>query len=254
MPVRQITVRDPAHVVAVHRQRTGRGDPGIQLPEATRRRISGVGERSLAAPLGLPVQLFKSRLRHIDLAADFQEPRIALAQKPQRDRTDRPEILRHVLADHPVPARRAPHEEAILVIHTDRQSIKLWLRGVLDIRNPQALPHPLVPGRYLLIAEGVVQGQHGHLMNDLGKRLEGSPAHPLRRRVRRDQVGVGLLQLLELPEQAVVLGVGDGGIIEHIIAVVVVIDLLAQLRDALLDVYRRRHAHGRPLQREWPFG
>ena len=49
-------------------------------------------------------------------------------------------------------------------------------------------------------------------------------AHALRRRVRRRQVGIRLLQLLQLAEQAVVLGVGDLRRIGDVVEIVVVLD------------------------------
>jgi hypothetical protein len=55
-------------------------------------------------------------------------------------------------------------------------------------------------------------------------------AHALRGGVRLGEVGVVSLDGLELAKEAVVLGVTDLGIVEDVIAVVVMLDRLAQLR------------------------
>ena len=62
------------------------------------------------------------------------------------------------------------------------------------------------------------------------------------------------LQLLQFPEQLVVFGVGDLGLVEHVIAVGVVVQELAQRVRALLDAGRdlhekRRRACGDPAER-----
>ncbi len=60
------------------------------------------------------------------------------------------------------------------------------------------------------------------------ERLDRLAANALRRRVRRDQLRVLRLQAAQFAHQSVVLRVGDLGLVEHVIAVVVVVDLGAQ--------------------------
>ena len=62
----------------------------------------------------------------------------------------------------------------------------------------------------------------------------GSAADPLGGRVGGDQLGVLGLERAQLVEQRVVLVVADLGVVERVVAVVVVVDLLAQLGGALL--------------------
>jgi len=67
---------------------------------------------------------------------------------------------------------------------------------------------------------------------DRGEQLgHRRPAHPLSGAVGRDQFGEVGLQLLELPDELVVLEVGDLGLVEHVVAVRVVVDLLPELLD-----------------------
>src|SRR5207247_9959167 len=72
-----------------------------------------------------------------------------------------------------------------------------------------------------------------------GKRVGGRLADMLRRRVRRHQLRILCLQLDELVEERVVLGIGDLRVVEHVILPVRAIDQRPQLEDArlrLLDV------------------
>ena len=61
---------------------------------------------------------------------------------------------------------------------------------------------------------------------------EGGAAHALGGRVGGEQLGVRALELVQLAQQLVVLDVGDLGRVEDVVAVVVVLDLRAQLVDA----------------------
>jgi hypothetical protein len=63
-------------------------------------------------------------------------------------------------------------------------------------------------------------------------------AHPLRRRVGRDQLGVARLQVLELAHELVVLGIADLRVVQGVVAVIVEGDLSAQLFDACLGRLR----------------
>jgi hypothetical protein len=74
-------------------------------------------------------------------------------------------------------------------------------------------------------------------LRQLGDRLA---ADALRRRVRRDELGVLGLEALQLAEERVVLVVADLGVVERVVAPRVVLDLPAQLLDAPGDV----RAHG----------
>jgi len=69
-----------------------------------------------------------------------------------------------------------------------------------------------------------------HLL-ELVERLR---AHALGRRVRRAQLRVLGLEVAQLVEQRVVLAVGDVGVVEDVVAVVVVLELLPELGRPLL--------------------
>jgi hypothetical protein len=74
-------------------------------------------------------------------------------------------------------------------------------------------------------------------LEQIGRR----PAHALGRAVGRDEVGEARLQLAELANERVVFGVRDLGPRLDVIQILVMVDLLAQLGDALRGV-GPRHA------------
>ena len=65
-------------------------------------------------------------------------------------------------------------------------------------------------------------------MLHLGKAGQRCRAHPLGRRVGRDQLRVRRLQCLQLTQQPVILRIRNRWLIEHIVIVVVLLDGLAQ--------------------------
>ena len=67
-------------------------------------------------------------------------------------------------------------------------------------------------------------------MHDRRELAATARADALRRRIGVAQFGVRGLERFELAQQRVVLGVGIAGVVEHVVAVVGVVELLAQLR------------------------
>ncbi len=78
-------------------------------------------------------------------------------------------------------------------------------------------------------------------MHDLAEGLDGRGADPPGRRLRSDQFRVSIFERLELAQQPIVFGIGYQRIIERVLAVVVVVDVVTQLRDALRDCPWRCH-------------
>jgi hypothetical protein len=67
---------------------------------------------------------------------------------------------------------------------------------------------------------------------DAGEAGDGTPAHPLSRRIRRDEIGMLRLELFELVEQPVELFVGDLGRVVDVVLLFVVPNQRAQPVDA----------------------
>ena len=80
--------------------------------------------------------------------------------------------------------------------------------------------------------------------------------HALRGRIGGDQFGVRGFERTQLVHEPVVLGVRHRRLVEHVVAVIVAVDFIAQLRDALrctaapaMISSRRRRAPGGRLER-----
>jgi hypothetical protein len=63
--------------------------------------------------------------------------------------------------------------------------------------------------------------------------LQGPGAHPLGGRIRGNPFRVPGFQVLQFPQQPVVLGVGDLRIVQDVVAVIVVVKLTAEVFDTL---------------------
>ncbi len=78
-------------------------------------------------------------------------------------------------------------------------------------------------------------------MTHLSERRKRCTADALSWRLRSHEFRVLSLQCLQLIEKAIVLGVGDTGLIEHVVTVVVGVDFAAQFGDALGSFLGGRH-------------
>ena len=79
----------------------------------------------------------------------------------------------------------------------------------------------------------------------------GAPPHPLRGGIRRDLLRMLRLQFLQAAQHPVIFIVGDGGRVQHIVEVAVVVELLAQFLH-LLAVIHKCLLGGFPLPAQGP--
>ena len=92
-------------------------------------------------------------------------------------------------------------------------------------------PEPFAPCPQFLLVEGIVETHHRHPVPHLREEPRRSGTDRLRGRVRRGESRVALLELPQLEDEAVVLGVGDLGRVEDVVQLVVVDDEPPQLED-----------------------
>ena len=92
-------------------ERPLRGDRRVLLPERACGRVPRVRRELLARPGKALVQLAEAGQRQVDLSANLDDRRRVVAVHPQRDRLDRPQVRRHVLALDAVAASRAANEQ-----------------------------------------------------------------------------------------------------------------------------------------------
>ena len=100
---------------------------------------------------------------------------------------------------------------------------------------------PGAPRQQLVEVEGVVEAQQRDAVGDRGEERRRRGADLLAGRVGRDELGELRLELPQLADEGVVVGVGDRGRVELVVEPVVVLDRGPQLVDAGLDLGRDGH-------------
>ena len=85
----------------------------------------------------------------------------------------------------------------------------------------------MFPIAQFVFAVGIIEREHGRGVSDFQKAFARFSAHALSRRIRCYQIGMLSLQLDQLVHQLIEFWVGNLGIIEYVIAVLVMTDLLA---------------------------
>ena len=140
----------------------------------------------------------------------------------------------HIFAGRTVAPSRAKHELAVFITQADGRTVELGLRPIGhaldgDVGSNQPIADTFVERAELVVAEHVVERQHGFRVPNFAERFELGSADALRRGVGRHEIGTLALNLLETPHQAVVLRVRYRRLVEHVIRKIVRFDRLAQL-------------------------
>ena len=211
-------------------------DLGILLAQGSCSGVARVGKGVAALGIGLFIQANKAALGHIDLAAYFDGTLAVGAHVGERclgqmhgHILDGAHVERYVLTRGAVAARGGAHEGAVLVGKRHAQTVDLKLAGIGDAAGTERILGALEPCVELVQIHGIVHGIHARHVRDRRKLLAHVAAHALGIAVGRHQVGVGRLDFLQLNEHFVEGGVRDLGCVEHVVAVRVVIELVAQL-------------------------
>ncbi len=204
---------DP-HAPGLEDQVARRGDRRIELAQASRRGVAGIGEGGFAFCHSLFVDPLELRQGHEHFAPNFDEPFVS---DLQGNGSDRPGIVGHLFALHAVTPGNRLAEHSLLVDQVEARSVEFGLHvGTLA---GKLLFDSGVPLFELRIVEDILHTPHPAQVLRLAKALFQRRAHPLRRRR-----GVNLLRMIPLPGfylpvEPVVLFVGDEGIVLHIVGV-----------------------------------
>ncbi len=254
-----------AQAVGEEAERAPGGIARVELADDAGGGVARVDEDLLVLRAGLDELLLALVERgevvapHEDLAAHLDDGRRGALQ-PLRHRGDRAHGVRHVLARLAVAARRRLDERAVLVAQADGEAVELQLGVVGDRRVVVGEAERLADARVeLLRAGGAGVGlgldrEHRHRVAHRSQAFEHRADDALRRRIGADELGVRRLDRLQLLEQRVVVGVGDLGLIEHVVRVRVMREQVAQLGRARGGIacglaFRRRRGHASPRPR-----
>jgi hypothetical protein len=255
VPLGREAVSPPQAVDPDGERAVGR-DRGVLLAQRPCRSVARVRRRLLPLRDEPAVELVEAGQRQVHLSTSLEDGRRHLALPElhaHRDRLDRLQVHRHVLAAEPVTPRRAAHENAALVEKVDGETVDLRLGDVADLVGAEALDDIRVPLLERLVGRDLLQRAHRRRVLDLRELVRGRRADTLRRAIRRLQVRMLALEGEQLFPKPVELGVRDLRCVEDVVAVQVVVDDLAQLvhaRRVRLRGHRGAHpANGRPCPR-----
>ena len=149
----------------------------------------------------------------------------------QRERANGAGVLGDVFAGLAVAARDGAQHLSVLVVHGHRQPVQLQFGDVFKRLALEQLADALVEGAHFIFVQRIVQAQHRRTVPDFHEAFAWFAADALGGRFGCDQIGLLGFQLLQPPHHPVILGVADLGPIQHVIQVLVVMQLFAQIFD-----------------------
>ncbi len=212
-----------------------------RLPAAALRGFTNGRVPSASASL---VEPSKARHRHVHLAPHLEHLGHGRSGEAFGDDGDGGDVRRHVLADAAVTTRRRLAVAAALVAQAHRQAVDLQLADVGDGLVGKAAGDARPPRLELLARHRVVEAHHRLGMHDRGEQDVRGAADVAGQRVVELDVGVVGDELAQLADQRVEVAVGDLGVVEGVVTVIVVADELGQLDEAQGRVGDRGVSHG----------
>lgn len=146
-------------------------------------------------------------------------------------------FLGDLLTGGPIAASGGQHQLAIHVEQAHRQTVQLGLAAEGEANLAlEAIAHALLERLQLLVAEHVVQAQHGDLVAHLLERRQRLAPYSHARGCRGFQFGMGRFQLKQLAHQAIVFGIRHCGVVQHIVLMPIFGQQLTQLTVAGEDI------------------
>ena len=197
-------------------------------------RIARIGEGGLPYLFPLSVQRIEAVEGHNDLATGLQDVG-KIAGQAQRHRADGLHVGGHHVATGAVATRNRAGEDAVLVDKTNGHAIVFQLAHILH-GTVQQVAHARVKLGEVALRVGVAQREHRIKMRSALELLGDGATHALRRTVGPHILRMLPLQVYQALQQLVEVVVADLRIVQHIVIIVVTIDLLGKARYLLLNI------------------
>src|SRR5882762_3730327 len=219
-------------------QAAARGDGGIKHAHGAGGGVARIDENLAAAFFLLAIHGFEGFAGHQDFAADFEAGgELEFFQGgevyAQRDGADRLHVGRDVFAGASVAASDAARESAVHILQRDAEAVELVLGDIFDFFAAAALANAAVEIGQGFVGKSVVQAKHGAGVLDGLEAFAGSGAYTDGGRIGRDEVRMRGFEFFEAVHQAIVGGVGNFGLVQHMVEIFVVAQLVAQGFDLL---------------------
>ena len=205
--------------------------------QAARGSIARVGERLQFCFGSFGVEAVECRERHVDFAPDLELLRDVFAVEDAGNGRDVHDVAGDVIALGTVAACQGTEQTAVAVGQADGRAVELEFAGISK-RRVGGLADPVVEFVEFFLGVGVSQREHRIAVGDLdevGSRCGGQVAADVTGgAVFRGEFGVSFLKSLQFTHQQVEFEVRDGGLVEHVIVVVVPFEFPFQERDPFL--------------------
>ena len=217
-----------AHQVVGTEVKASAGHLGALLQfQRARCGIARVGERRFPDLFALAVQRLEAGEGHQDFAAHLEKVGVIVALQAQWYRGDGAHVGRHIVALRAVAARHRPFHHAVFVLYADGETVVFQLANVFNISVEEGAD-AVVELQQLLFRVGVAERKHRiDVLHGLEAFRHGA-AHPLRGTVGLHELGMRLLQLLQMAQQLVELVVADDRRVQHVVVVVVAVKLCGE--------------------------
>ena len=154
--------------------------------------LRGLAKRRQAGGFPLGVGAFRRLCGQHHLAANLPVIR-GVGFEAQRDGADGPRVFSDFFADHAVAAGDGLRHVAVAIMNGQREPVHLQFGDVGELLIAQKCADAAVEIAQLVLAQRVVQTQHGARMGDLDEAFARLAADALGGRIRRDQLRMGLL-------------------------------------------------------------
>ena len=215
----------PGHFGAVlHLKRAGGG-------------IARVGKQRFLVVLALAVEPLKVFPWQQNLAPHFKPVGPVARLQLQRHALDGYHIGRHIITVHAIAACHGTHQPPVLICHRNRCAVILHFSHYLHRLTPKAILGAAQEVLHLLDAVAVGQRLHGALVRHLLEALAQVAAHSLCGRIWVEKLRIGLFQILQFAHFGVKFLVGYGGLVQHIVVVVMPVEVVSQRLYSCFDIF-----------------
>ncbi len=201
--------------------------------------ITRISKKRFLVALTLGIEPLERGPRHQHLASDLKllGPVSPFGQL-ERNGVYRAHVCCDIISLYPISASNSPLEASVLIVKTDAQPIKLQLATNLERVAMQPFAHSAIEVCHFLTIISVCQAEHRSLMNYRLKLITEIRPHPLSRTVGVCHLWMPPFQILQLAHHLVKFLIRDNRCVQHIIIIIMSVELIPQAKYLLLFVHK----------------